>query len=433
MTVLSLVFLRVGQRASREQVASLDGTRAALLAEAGISEAIEALRCGKSGNLGSEADPAYLGGGVLWVVATDLGSGRTQLDSMGMRGSGRAAVRIVVNAGAGEDEDGADGGGDGFMGMLFSNKAMQLSQGVTIDSYDSTLGTYASQATHSYGGTTYAGSEGTAAASNGTIQLHDLVKVFGDVHCGPNLTPSISGSAYVSGDKTPSSTTIPLKAIPVPVLASSGVYSVANSATKTINPGKYHFTNLTQGKFSKLKIVGPATVVLDGYTTGASATLQLDCSGGPITIYDTGVWSVDKNYVVGPIAGTELDAAFLISSFGTVDFDQGSKLQVGFYAPNATIHVNQGAEVWGGLVADQINVDQTTKFHFDVNLRHFTLPWEIPDPVAEGATGVQILSWSKIEFPVSAYRTDRRDPFALLGTPKSELRKPAEAWEEPAQ
>ncbi len=431
MTVLALIFLRVGQRLGQEQDANLESTRATLLAEAGISEAMEAIRAGQSGNIGNADAPAYLGGGVLWVEATDLGSGRIQLDSWPMTHRGRAALRVVVESSANGGGGGGGGGpGDGFFRMLFSDQDMQLDQDVMIDSYDSTLGTYVSQATNTYGGTTYAGAKG-GAAGNGTIQLDANVKVFGDVNCGPGIAPTMSGSAHVSGSTTPNAQKVPLAAIPVPVIASSGAYSVANNATKTINPGTYHYTNCTQGKFSTLKIIGPATLVLDGYTTGQSATLELDCTNGPITIYDTGVWSVDKSYTVRPKAGTPVDAAFLISSVGTVQFDQGSKIYVGFYAPDSTIQVDQGAEVWGALVADQISVDQSTKFHFDENLGGFQLPWDVPDAVADaGDVDPEVLSWSKIEFPLHEMSADRRDPFTALGVQKQDLQAPADAWQE---
>jgi hypothetical protein len=430
MTVLALIFLRVGQRIGAEQDASQETARATLLAEAGISEAMEAIRAGQSGTIGSSDAPAYLGGGVLWVTATDLGGGRIQLDSAAMKDGGRAALRVVV-----EDEGGGGGGGgagssNGFMHMLFSNKHMQLDQNVVIDSYDSALGTYVSQAVNDHAGTVYAGAN-AGASGNASIQLDAGVKVFGDVYSGPGYSPTVAGSAHVSGATGANTATIPLTAITVPVIAASGAYSVANNATKTINPGTYHYTSCTQGKFSTLKVIGPATLVFDSYTTGQSATMELDCTNGPITIYDTGVWSVDKNYVVRPKAGTPVDAAFLISSVGTVQFDQGSQIHVGFYAPNATIQVDQGAECWGALVADQISVDQGTKFHFDENLKGFDLPWEVPDPAAdEGGIDPAVVSWSKIEFPIPEYRGDRRDPFTLLGVQKSDLSSPSEAWQD---
>jgi hypothetical protein len=433
LTVLTLVFLRIGQRVTDEQLATVESARASYLAEAGIAEALEALRSGKSGNVGASDDPAYLGGGVVWVTATDLGSGRTQLDSLAMKDSGRAALRVVVENGAGGGSGSGGGGsaGDGFFHMLFSNKHLQLDQSVMIDSYDSSLGTYASQATNTHGGTAYAGANG-GASGNSTIQLDTNVKVFGDVHSGPNDSVSMSGGAYVSGSTTPNPATVPLAPVTVPVVSSSGAYSVANYQSKTLSAGTYHFTSVTMGKFSSLTINGPATLVWDGFTTGQSATLNVDCTNGPVIIYDTGVWSVDKNFVVGPVPGSPVDASFLISSTGTVQFDQGSKIYVGFYAPNAKIQVDQGAEVWGALAADEISVDQGTKFHFDENLRGFELPWDVPDSIlgTTGGSEPQIVSWMKIDFPVDLYAADRRDPFSVLGVKKAELRSPAEAWED---
>src|SRR5262245_33351910 len=169
----------------------------------------------------------------------------------------------------------------------------------------------------------------------------------------------------------------------------------------------------------------PPTSTLFPYTTLFRST------NGPVTIYDTGVWSVTKNYTVKPKANTKVNAAFLISSIGTVQFDQGSKIYVGFYTPNATIQVDQGAEVWGALVADQISVDQGTHFHFDENLRNFKLPWDVPVPDPEDdEIDPQVLSWSKIEFPVREYARDRRDPFTLLQVQKSDLPSPSEAWQD---
>jgi hypothetical protein len=432
LTMCALVFLRLGVRVTGEQVAAAEDARALYLAEAAVTEAVEALRSGESGDVGSKDAPAYLGGGLLWVEATDLGNDRTQLDAMALKEGGRAALRVVVEIGAGGGGvPGGAGDGNGFFHMLFSNQALQLDQGISIDSYDSTLGTYASQAVNTLDGFTYAGTAG-GASGNASVQLDQDTHVFGDTHSGPGYAVGMGAGAYVSGSTTPNPTTVTLDQIPVPVIAASGTYNVPNNQTKTLNSGTYHFTSMTQGKSSTLKVIGPATLVLDGYTTGKNATLELDCENGPITIYDTGVWSVDTNYTVGPPPGGKVDAAFLISSTGTVQFDQGSKSQVGFYAPNATIQVDQGAEVWGGLVADQINVNQNTKFHFDENLRNFELPWEVPDSILGGGVGEpEIVAWSRIDFPDDELRANRRDPFTLLGVQKGELDSPANSWQEP--
>ena len=48
-----------------------------------------------------------------------------------------------------------------------------------------------------------------------------------------------------------------------------------------------------------------------------------------------------------------------------------------------------------------------------------------PDP--------EVISWSKIPFPVTSFAADRRDPFTLLGLDKTLLRAPSEAWEDPSK
>ncbi len=433
LTVLTLIFLRVGARVTDEQLATVESARASYLAEAGISEALEALRSGKSGNVGTSEAPAYIGGGIVWVEATDMGGGRTQLDSMAMKDGGRAALRVVVEDGAGAagGAPGGSGGSDPFFTMLYSNKPLALNQDNLIDSWDSSLGLYALQATNLKDGFLYAGTA-AGAGSNASVKLDQNTHVFGDVHSGPGQTVTLGSGAYVSGSTTPSPAAVPLAPITVPAIPATGAYNVGNLKTKTISAGTYHYTDVTMGKGSKLIIQGPATLVWDGFTTGLSATLLVDCTNGPVTIYDTGVWSVDKFFTVGPTPGSPVDAAFLISSPGTVQFDQGSKISFGFYCPNATIQVDQGAEVWGALVADQITIAQGTHFHFDENLKKFELPWDVPNSVLgipdPGAP--EIISWSRIDFPIDRYQGDRRDPFTLLGVQKADLASPVDAWED---
>ncbi len=432
LTVLTLIFLRVGARVTDEQLASVEKARASYLAEAGISEALEAIRSGRSGNVGTIDDPAYLGGGVVWVEATDLGNQRTQLDSMAMKDGGRAALRVVVQGGAGGGggAPGGGGGNDPFFTMLFGFKKLILNLNVLIDSWDSTLGPYALQATNLKDGLLYAGSAG-GASGNDEISLNNGVHVFGDVHSGPGQPVIMGSGAYVSGSTTPNEAVVPLAPITVPVIAPNGAISVANGKTKTIDAGTYHFTDVSIGKGGKLIINGPATLVWDAFTTLAFATIELNCTNGPITVYDTGKWVVDKNFTLAPSLGSPVDAAFMVTK-GTVRFQQGSKVYAGFYCPEATIQVDSGAEIWGAMVADMINIGQGVHFHFDENLKNFPLPWDVPDLMLgiEGSPAPEVISWSKIEFPVNLYKADRRDPFTLLGVQKANLRSPAEAWED---
>jgi len=99
------------------------------------------------------------------------------------------------------------------------------------------------------------------------------------------------------------------------------------------------------------------------------------------------------------------------------------------FSVNATIQVDQGAEVWGGLAADQISIDQGTKFHFDENLKKFQLPWQVPPSILGGVPAApEVVAWSRIQFPDDDLRVNRRDPFTLLGVQKANLGSPANSW-----
>jgi len=432
MTVLSLVLLRVGVSVSDEQLASVESARASYLAEAGISEGLEAIRSGKSGSVGTSDAPAYFGGGVVWVEATDLGGGLTQLDAMAMKDGGRSALRVVVEAGAAGAGGGPGGNGglDAFFTMLFGYKKTNLALNCLIDSWDSSLGTYASQATNSKDGFVYAGSEG-GVSGNDEIQLNNGVHVFGDVHSGPGSAVLMGTSSYVSGSTTPNPVKVPLTPITVPVIASSGSYSVLASKTKTLSAGSYHFKDVTINKNAKLVINGPATLVMDAFSTVTDASIELNCTNGPITIYDTGTWMTGKNFTLAPAPGTPVNAAVMVTK-GTVKFAQGSKIYAGFYCPEATIQVDSGAEIWGALVADMVVVAQNTKFHFDKNLKNYPLPWDLPDEMSDNGAAAEpeIIAWAKIGFPFELYQGSRRDPFSLLGLQKSALPSPADACEQ---
>ena len=86
-----LAAVRMTISSNRTTVASNDDREAMALAEAGLSEAMDAVRAGSSGQLGAMNWPVTMGEGLFWVDATDLGNSRIQLVATGMLGSGRSA------------------------------------------------------------------------------------------------------------------------------------------------------------------------------------------------------------------------------------------------------------------------------------------------------------------------------------------------------
>ena len=67
---MGAVFLRISVAVTNRQTAEVETLKAFYLAEAGLAEAFQAVRVGRTGQLGSETAPAVHGDGLLWVDAT---------------------------------------------------------------------------------------------------------------------------------------------------------------------------------------------------------------------------------------------------------------------------------------------------------------------------------------------------------------------------
>ena len=96
LMIFGLAAVRISVSSNRTTVAGSDDREAMALAEAGLSEAMDVVRSGSSGQLGAMNWPVTMGEGLFWVDATDLGDNRIQLVATGMLGSGRSALEIVI-------------------------------------------------------------------------------------------------------------------------------------------------------------------------------------------------------------------------------------------------------------------------------------------------------------------------------------------------
>ena len=176
----------VTARSSQRRVTSWEADQRAMnLAEAAVAESITALSKGMTGSIASPAAPAYLDQGVLWVQATNLGGEVFRLQAFGMQDSGRAALDVHVERIVGNPL---------FFAVLNSREQLTLNADVTIDSFDSTLGTYASQAVNSTLGRPHAGTDGDVS-SNACIVMNANAMVLGDATPGPGYGVSLATGA----------------------------------------------------------------------------------------------------------------------------------------------------------------------------------------------------------------------------------------------
>ena len=96
VTTVGLAYLSLSATTSRRNAAEVEAQQAFYLAEAGLAEAFQAVRIGRTGQLGSAERPAVYGNGLLWVTARDTADDQVRLESTARVGSGRAVLAMNV-------------------------------------------------------------------------------------------------------------------------------------------------------------------------------------------------------------------------------------------------------------------------------------------------------------------------------------------------
>ena len=124
---------RRGAALAKRQSSAIDNQLAFYLAEAGLAESFQAVRMGRSGQVGSETQPAMYGQGRLWVDVLELADGNVHLDSTGPMGDGRATLSFVLEPV--ELELG-----------FFAHDDLMINGVILTDGWDSDLGSYADAA-----------------------------------------------------------------------------------------------------------------------------------------------------------------------------------------------------------------------------------------------------------------------------------------------
>jgi len=401
------------QKTNRE---SLADRQAFFLAEAGLSEAFEALRAGRPGSVGSLDAPARVGGGVLWVTSGDLGDDRRRLVATAMAGSGRYALEAVVLVEPAQDPL--------FVATLNSDEPLTLNEGVLIDSFDSELGSYASQAVNLRGTTPYADNNGDVR-SNSDVIANARAVVYGDAVPGPGHSVSLSTGSYIDGSTAAAAEPFEFPAIDFPVFTPLGDYSVAPAASATLAPGTYDFDSFTIGKSGTLLVTGPATIVCDAFTGGKTANLRIDARAGPVTFYVRGSYVHTSGFNADSVEGSPMAMAFLIGGTSPIVFPSATKVRGAYYAPDTDISFASSSECWGAFAANRISMSNDMKFHFDETLlKH----WGGSE--ADGKDPVSLLSWRRAAVTPAGLLSDRRDPAQVLGLEASTLLNPADSWGE---
>jgi len=390
---LSVAFLRISADVTRRQVGASDTKLAFYLAEAGLAESYAGIMVGRTGAVGSEAEPAVLGEGLVWVDATALDAEHVRLEAVGMARSGKAKLGMVVRRGQ------TNVGGLGF----FSEQDVSVGDGSLIDGYDSTDGTYADQAAADPDSVKQGslGSNGNVTVTSGAAGT----AIHGDVNIGPAGSLTLNGSPTITGDTTTALSLIQLDAVTPPATPLVSGITWLSGTPLVVPSGTYGASFLHLEPNSEVVLQGPLTLVLDGLTAAAGAELTFDTTGGEIVVFVGTELDLDGASVLTQTDADATKVTVNVVGAAAVDLSSAGEFHGLVYAPEAAVNVGSGFELFGGLVAEQLTIADGAALHHDRAL------------LASGADDAipKVLSWQILELPEDARDGLNVDPFAVLG------------------
>ena len=270
-----------------------------------------------------------------------------------------------------------------FVEGLFAKDTMTFNGDNQTDSYDSRLGTYASQALNSDTAGSYARAGGHVG-SNGSIRLNgSSLAVRGNAIPGPLHETVVSGSPIVMGDTLPRRVEINLEP---PTLAEFQT-AMANNDNRQLAPGGGGGNSGNGGNGGpspyrtqdmSLSANGQEIVTLRGGTYFFSSVTFTGQSvlevTGPTVIYVTGDFDVSGGGFINA-SGRPSDLIVYAHPYpiapgntptsSHVKIRGGSQAAMAVYAPGATITVAGDDDVYGAYIGETVTIQGNSQFHYD--------------------------------------------------------------------
>jgi hypothetical protein len=370
---------------------TMQGTRAVELAETGMEDALWALNKNDwstwtiSGTTATKTisgftfDGGATGSVSLRVTSYDGSAGTRTVTVTGttVTPDGQSVSRTLTSSSARAPL---------FLNAIAAtNGTVTFSSGGTVDSYDSSLGSYASQTA---GYSAVIASEATAS-STATVQLTNA-QVKGYAASLYSGGPSYSTSAKLVGPGTPSTTRIDTSRISsspyqpvfsIKTISGTGttLASPATNSTTTLgspsdsSPAVYYSTGLNLTGTTKILVTGPVRLVVSGSfyvgLNGGTPSIELTSNGtlevfaaSDIAIYGNGIKNASEDpkrvIIYGTNTLTAPDINTAVPFYGVI------------YTPNGQFNVLGNSSIYGAIVAKKVAFTGTTPVvHYDVNLR----------------------------------------------------------------
>ncbi|MFT5052544.1 MAG: hypothetical protein ACI8QZ_003979 [Chlamydiales bacterium] len=403
---LVMGLLRMGTAFNREQKSQERMETATQICEAGLTEALVAFRLGGTGNVGSQADPARFGNGLLWTEVEDVANDLVMVKAASMIGEARGClVQLVFHY-----NDSL------FDTTIFSNRAIDFPANVVVDSFHSDDGTYDDQLALLGGGYV---SDGATIQSNSDLEVGATSEIYGDAHPGEESEIDVAGNSDVSGSTEPMAETRVLPPIDVPLIGVGGPLNVA-APNRVLASGDHGFTDITTLSGTALTITGPARILVTNIDIASNSSLIFDTALGDVELYVLGDLDFDSNasVITTGFAATGLTIYLAGPPGQTATFHSNGDFYGAIYGPDATVDINSNFELHGAVAAEEVVLASNTQIHYDEALRDDGL-------IDRFIAGHMVRG----TFPDPALLVNRTDPFKLLGVQRGALRAPADAHE----
>jgi len=433
VATLGACLLQMSSVTTRRQIQGIDNKRAFYLAESGLSEALYGLRIGRSGNIGTADLPAAFGEGLFWVEAEELDENSVRLTSIGLCGSGRFSLSLVVEKGT--QAVAALG--------IFGDEDLIVEPGALIDSYDPRLTTPPPAPAPKAGKapapapapTELADGTGKARVGcNGDIYVDGAVgkptRIEGDVTPGTQGTVYIGTGVTITGSTAPRSEPIALPPIEVPKLESKGDLEHAKSTPLVVAGGELGYDTVHVETGAQLVLQGPLTLVAKVFLVEGGAELEIDTTDGPVRVFITDGLLLAAGSVLSSVCAAPERASIYVSGTETRDRDGDGtpeppvviactgRLDGTIYSPHAAVSFPQGFELFGAVSAKSLTLQTGAMLHFDQALL---------TSVASPLGAPKLLTWRVVELPDSPLVSLRTDPVVALGLRGVTLPKPSKA------
>jgi hypothetical protein len=351
----------VENRVSKQEIA------AQAVAEAGIHLAYRSLAAGGNGAIGSPNNQANYDGANYYVTQTNGANSTVTLTSTAETRGGESTVALCLRLATTPL----------FRWAAFGDDGVHMDSNAFTDSYNSLNGTYAAQATNGSGSSLHAATEGDIG-SNASILMEQNSKVFGDASPGASNTATVMGNAQLSGTSTPATAPVEMAPIVLPAVAASGPLIVAKGASVTIGPGTVHYTSLVANTGSTINVVGPMTLICDSFQLRSNTKLLVNGTLGDVELYVVNDFLLNSNSMMRSTTYAPQHLQISLLSDNVIDpdidvdfdpdnltFDSNAKIYGTIYAPNATVEIDSNFELFGSLVAREVDLNSNCKIHFD--------------------------------------------------------------------